>query len=65
MKDSIDQSQESIAMQSKTCSEEKCPTCFENRGCIYEPYFPAVMQDIEKFLAASQKIQPNPALAER
>jgi len=54
MKDSINYSQDPTAMQHDICSEKKCATCFENRGCIYEQYFLVGIQNMEKFHAGSQ-----------
>jgi len=34
MKNSNDQPPKAVEQQQ--CNEEKCATCFENRGCMYE-----------------------------
>jgi len=39
MKDSNVYSQDLTAIKDELCSEKKCATCFENRGCMYEQYF--------------------------
>jgi len=41
MKDSNDHSQDPNVVEHELCSEKKCATCFENRGCMYEQYFAA------------------------
>jgi len=41
MKDSIRNSQDQTAIRYELCSEKKCATCFENRGCMYEQPFAA------------------------
>ncbi|MBL7740576.1 MAG: hypothetical protein JNK14_15260 [Chitinophagaceae bacterium] len=36
MKNSTNDRQEPTAVQNEPCSEKKCASCFENRGCMYE-----------------------------
>jgi hypothetical protein len=43
----IDYSQNNTAIQEHVCNEEKCISCFENRGCIYDQYVSAAMKNIE------------------
>lgn len=38
MKEPIAYSQDVTAMQHHVCSENACINCFENRGCVYDPY---------------------------
>lgn len=47
MKNSIDQSQEETGQQ-QPCSEKACATCFENRGCMYDRYIPAMTSNTNK-----------------
>lgn len=54
MKESIAYLQDSTASGYQPCSEKTCITCFENRGCIYDHYVAAVMQETEKLDASKQ-----------
>jgi len=54
MKDSTGYSQDSTAVKYELCSEKKCATCFENRGCIYEQYFAAPTFNLVTLLLQNQ-----------
>jgi hypothetical protein len=47
MKNSIGKMPVEAGLEDRACSEEKCATCFENRGCIYEQYITAMIHTIE------------------
>jgi hypothetical protein len=47
MKNSVEKTLVETGLEDKACSEEKCATCFENRGCIYEQYVAAMIHTIE------------------
>ena len=49
MKDAIEHSQESTAIEDETCSEKKCATCFANRGCMYDVYSMVPAFNLKKF----------------
>lgn len=57
MNQSIANSQDATAAQQQPCSEKKCITCFENRGCMYEQYVITVLHNIEESYPAKQKNQ--------
>jgi len=65
MNDSTDYSRASTMMQHNICSEKKCVTCFENRGCIYEQYSLVAMQNMQKIDAGSQINIGDSTIAER
>ena len=54
MKDSIVYSQDPTAIKYELCSEKKCATCFENRGCMYEQYFTAPGFNLVTLLSQNQ-----------
>ena len=41
--------QEETTEQEQPCSEEKCATCFENRGCMFERYLATIRKIEEQF----------------
>jgi len=47
MKNSVEKTLLETGLEDKTCSEQECATCFENRGCIYEQYVAALIHTIE------------------
>ncbi|HET6993358.1 MAG TPA: hypothetical protein VFI06_00185 [Chitinophagaceae bacterium] len=47
MKNSEKKTLGTTELEDQACSEEKCVTCFENRGCIYEQYVAAMIHTIE------------------
>jgi hypothetical protein len=46
MKEPIDHTENATVPEYQQCSEKKCVTCFENRGCIYEQYLIASTHNI-------------------
>ena len=54
MKDSNVYSLDSAAIKPELCSEKKCATCFENRGCMYEQYFAAPTSNLLTLLSQNQ-----------
>jgi len=57
MKNSIDRLKRETDATSETCNEEKCATCFENRGCMFEQYVSAMMNKIEEAYLANHVTQ--------
>jgi hypothetical protein len=55
MKQLIVYVQDADAMQQQACSEKKCITCFENKGCMYEPYLIAAINNSETPYLAQQQ----------
>ena len=53
MKNSTDQLQNAVEQQQ--CSEEKCATCFENRGCIYEQLGAALLKMEDQLKESHEK----------
>jgi len=54
MKNSNGYSQDLTAIRDELCSEKKCATCFENRGCMYEQYFAASTFNLVTLLLQNQ-----------
>lgn len=48
MKEPIEHAKNTTTPDDQLCSEKKCVTCFENRGCIYEQYLISVSHTIER-----------------
>ena len=58
MKDSMDHSpQQATVIKHELCSE-KCGTCLENRGCIYDQYLFAAILNMEtsQFVSCMNKV---------
>lgn len=53
MKNFIDEPQQPAPLQLDACSEQKCITCFENRGCIYDQFPIVLSNDRETFYQES------------
>ncbi len=53
MKNSTKHLQDPLTAEQETCSEKKCITCFENRGCIYDRYY----TDTQSFRAETFKME--------
>jgi len=53
MKNSIDHLKNATVATDESCSEEKCATCFENRGCMFEQYVSALTKKIEEAYLAN------------
>jgi len=61
MKDANVYSQDSTALKHELCSEKKCVTCFQNRGCMYEQYFAAPTSNLVTLLLQNQtQLQTQP-----
>src|SRR4029079_3088891 len=54
MKDPDGYSQDPSAIKYELCSEKKCATCYENRGCMYEQYFSAPTFNLVTLLLQNQ-----------
>jgi hypothetical protein len=54
MKQPIDHAENATTPEDQLCSEKKCVTCFENRGCIYEQYLIAMTHNIERSYRANR-----------
>lgn len=65
MKDATEHSQESTAIENEICSEEKCATCFANRGCMYDIYSMIPAFNLKEFYLANLKMHENLALNKR
>jgi len=53
MKHASDHLRRATAATDEPCSETKCVTCFENRGCMYQQYVAALMNKIEEAYLAN------------
>jgi len=66
MKDANVYSQDSTALKHELCSEKKCVTCFQNRGCMYEQYFAAPTSNLVTLLLQNQlNCRPNQSTGEQ
>ena len=54
-----------VSYADETCNERKCANCYENRGCMYDLYMSASLEEVEspqtpKLLPRKEDaIQPN------
>ena len=64
MKDSIFYPQER-AIKHELCNEKRCATCFQNRGCMYEQYLLALMQNMETAHLNNQLNKESTAIIKR
>ena len=54
MKEPIDHAENATMPEQQLCSEKKCVTCFENRGCIYEQYLITMTHNTERSYAGNR-----------
>ena len=62
MKSLIERSQGATDGEQEPCSENKCKTCFENGGCIYEQY--AALRDAWKVYVTNEMTSVNAAITQ-
>jgi hypothetical protein len=65
MKNSMDHLKHATPATEEPCSEQKCATCFENRGCMFEQYVGALMNKIEETYQANRANEIVPQLSRR
>ncbi|MGZ8524080.1 MAG: hypothetical protein ACXWV1_06605 [Chitinophagaceae bacterium] len=65
MKESMAYLQDSTALVYQPCSEHMCITCFENKGCIYDHYVAAIMQEADKLQVSKQDQCSNSILSQQ
>jgi len=65
MKNSRDHLKHATQAPEEPCSEQKCATCFENRGCMFEQYVEALMSKIKETHGANRVSEIVPQLDRR